>query len=236
VPNTDRPNTNRRGRATDERIRAAAREVLVARGLDLTIEDVAEVAGISRMTVHRHVGTRQALLMDVIVEATDRFAEQLAAIFDTDEPFADRLVEAFVYVVTATRSAPDQQAMALAIADPATGWGGIDPEGRIMGDVLDFLRPRMIAGAAEVPFRSGVDETLAWLLRQAQLYLLVPGPLGDDIDGLRREVRTFVLPAVLVDPPPATPRRGADRRQNGQSGGKATGGRPGGSRSSRPKT
>jgi AcrR family transcriptional regulator len=194
-------NSNRRGRATDERIRAAAREVLATRGLDLTIEDVAEVAGISRMTVHRHVGTRQALLMDVIVEATDRFAQHLEAIFDSDSPFADRLVEAFVYVVTATRSAPDQQAMALAIADPSAGWGGIDPDGRVMAEVLDFLRPRLVAGAEETPFRSGVDETLAWLLRQAQLYLLVPGSLGDDIDGLRREVRRFVLPAVLVDVP-----------------------------------
>jgi len=204
---TSRSGTNRRGRATDERIRVAARQVLVARGLDLTIEDVAKVAGISRMTVHRHVGTRQALLMDVIVEATDRFADGLAAIFDSDEPFADRLVEAFVYVITAARSAPDQQAMALAIADPSTGWGAIDPEGRIMAEVLDFLRPRLVAGAAETPFRAGVDATLAWLLRQAQLYLLMPGPLGDDIDALRREVRTFVLPAVLVDP--SSPRRAA---------------------------
>jgi hypothetical protein len=113
--------------------------------------------------------------------------------------------------------------MALAIADPETGWGGIDPEGRIMGEVLDFLRPRMIAGAAETPFRSGVDETLAWLLRQAQLYLVVPGPLGDDIDGLRREVRTFVLPAVLVDPPRPAPKRAANRRQNGQVPRKAKG-------------
>jgi AcrR family transcriptional regulator len=216
-------NTSRRGRATDERIRAAAREVLVVRGLDLTIEDVAEAAGISRMTVHRHVGTRQALLMDVIVEATDRFAEQLAAIFDSEEPFADRLVEAFVYVVTATRSAPDQQAMALAIADPSNGWGGIDPEGRIMGEVLDFLRPRMTAGAAEVPFRSGVDETLAWLLRQAQLYLLVPGPLGDDIDALRREVRSFVLPAVLVDPQAPRSGRGPGASRAGPTAGRTAG-------------
>ncbi len=201
-------NTNSRGRATDERIRAAAREVLVARGLDLTIEDVAEAAGISRMTVHRHVGTRQALLMEVVLEATDRFAEHLDAIFDTDSPFADRLVEAFVYVVTATRSAPDQQAMALAIADPSAGWGGVDPEGRVMGEVLDFLRPRLVAGAAETPFRSSVDETLAWLLRQAQLYLLVPGPLGHDIELLRKEVRSFVLPAVLVDPPASGPASG----------------------------
>ena len=226
MPNSDRPNSNKRGRATDERIRAAAREVLVARGLDLTIEDVAEAAGISRMTVHRHVGTRQALLMDVIVEATDRFAEHLAAIFDADEPFADRLVEAFVYVVTATRSAPDQQAMALAIADPSTGWGGIDPEGRIMGEVLDFLRPRLVLGATEAPFRCGVDETLAWLLRQAQIYLLVPGPLGDDIDGLRREVRSFVLPAVLVDPPRAAPKRSGSRAST----------KPAARRSTRPKT
>ncbi|MGZ4706106.1 MAG: TetR/AcrR family transcriptional regulator [Acidimicrobiales bacterium] len=217
---SERPHSNRRGRATDERIRDAARQVLVARGLDLTIEDVAEAAGISRMTVHRHVGTRQALLMDVIVEATDRFADGLAAIFDGEGPFADRLVEAFVYVITTARSAPDQQAMALAIADPSTGWGAIDPEGRIMAEVIDFLRPRLAAGAEETPFRSSVDMTLAWLLRQAQLYLLMPGPLGDDVEGLRREVRAFVLPAVLVDPPP--PERPAARSGRPRNGRRKT--------------
>ena len=197
--------TNRRGRATDERIRAAALEVLVTRGLDLTIDEVAEAAGISRMTVHRHVGTRQALLMDLVVEATDRFAEQLATIFDAPVPFADRLVDAFVFVITSARSAPDQQAMALAIADPSAGWGAIDPDGRIMGEVLAFLHPRLVAGAEETPFRTDVDDTLAWLLRQAQLYLLVPGPHGDDPAGLRREVRTFIVPAVLRDVPDPEP-------------------------------
>jgi len=196
-------NTNRRGRATDERIRAAALEVLVARGLDLTVEDVAEAAGITRMTVYRHVGTRQELLMALVVEATDRFAEHLAAIFDSGAPFADRLVDAFVFVITSARSAPDQQAMALAIADPSAGWGTIDPDGQIMGEVLDFLHPRLVAGAEEAQFRSSVDDTLAWLLRQAQLYVLVPGADRDDVEALRREVRTFILPAVLLDPPAA---------------------------------
>ncbi len=98
-------------------------------------------------------------------------------ILDADRPFAERLEEAFVYVVTSTRSAPNRQAIALATADPADGWGTVDPEGRIMGEVLDFLRPRLAAGAAETPFRAGVDETLTWLLRQVQLYLLVPARL-----------------------------------------------------------
>jgi AcrR family transcriptional regulator len=198
-----RPQPNRRGQATEDRIRVAARQVLAESGLELTIEDVAAAAGTTRMTVHRHVGTRQALLMDLVVEATDRFAEHLAVILDTDEPFADRLVEAFVFVVTSTRSAPDRQAIALATADPAAGWGAVDTEGRIMAEVLEFLRPRVAAGAAETPFRVGVDETLAWLLRQVQFYLSVRPPFGEDVDALREEVRTFLVPAVLADPPPA---------------------------------
>lgn len=212
-PSTPQP--NRRGLATDARIHEAARQVLAERGLDLTIEDVAAAAGTTRMTVHRHVGTRQALLMDLVVEATDRLAEQLAVIFDGDEPFPDRVVEAFVYVVVTARSSPDRQAIALATTDPATssgadgtpelgvpptGWSAIDPEGRIMGEVLDFLVPRLAAGAQDHPFRAGVDETLAWLLRQVQLHLLVPSAYGDDVDALRHEARTFLLPAIFVSP------------------------------------
>ncbi len=196
------PHTNRRGQATEERIRRAALEVLAERGLDLTIEDVAAAAGTTRMTVYRHVGTRQELLMDLVTEAIDRFAAQLALILDTTEPFPDRLVEAFVFVVTMTRATPDRQAIALATAEPSGGWGAVDTQGRIMTEVLEFLRPRLAAGAQEVAFRAGVDETLAWLLRQVQLYLLVPPPFGDDVDALRHEVRTFVLPAVFADPLP----------------------------------
>ncbi|MGZ4727271.1 MAG: hypothetical protein ACXWB2_06100, partial [Acidimicrobiales bacterium] len=97
------------------------------------------------------------------------------------------------------------------------GWGAIDPEGRIMAEVIDFLRPRLAAGAEETPFRSSVDMTLAWLLRQAQLYLLMPGPLGDDVEGLRGVVGAFVLPAVLVDsPPPERPAARSGRPRNGR--------------------
>ena len=195
------PQPNRRGQATEGRIRAAALQVLAERGLDLTIDEVAAAAGTTRMTVYRHVGTRHELLMSLVVEVTDRFAERLDTIFDADLPFPEKLVEAFVYVVTSTRTAPDRQAIALATADPASGWGAIDPDGFIMGEVLDFLRPRIAAGALETPLRAGVDETLAWLLRQVQLYLLMPPAFGDDVDALRREVRTFLLPAVLVSPP-----------------------------------
>ena len=198
APSTPQP--NRRGRATGERIHAAARQVLAERGLQLTIDEVAEVAGTTRMTVYRHVGTRSALLMDLVVEATDRFGDRLAVILDTDEPFATRLEEAFMYVVISTRSAPDRQAIALATADPTGGWGAIDTEGQILAEVLEFFRPRLAAAAIETPFRASVDETLAWLLRQVQLYLLVPAPFGDEVDALRREVRTFLIPAVLSDP------------------------------------
>src|SRR6478609_2901986 len=96
---SDQPShSNRRGRATQERIRAAALQVLAERGLDLTVEDVAEAAGTTRMTVYRHVGSRADLLMDLVVEATDRFAERLAEIFDNDAPFPQRLEDAFVYI------------------------------------------------------------------------------------------------------------------------------------------
>ena len=80
-----------------------------------------------------------------------------------------------------------------------------------MGEVLEFLRPRLAAGAAETPFRAGVDETLAWLLRQVQLYLLVPPAYGDDVDALRRRgAHLHRCPAVLVDPSPVRPRYAQD--------------------------
>jgi len=204
TPSAARPEpANRRGRATQERIETAAQLLFVEHGLDFTLEDVARAARTTRMTVYRHVGTREELVTTLVLEAQDRLGEGLELILDGQEPFADRLVEAMVYVVTAARSTPVGRALALGAAAPTGRWRAVDPEGRVLTDILEFLRPRLVEASRDVPLRGDVDTTLAWLLRQVQLYLLVPPAYGDDAEVLRQEVRTFVVPAVLAEPEPA---------------------------------
>ena len=50
------------------RILTGARSVLVERGFEGTIDDVAAAAGVSRRTVFRHFPTHEALLVEAIHE------------------------------------------------------------------------------------------------------------------------------------------------------------------------
>jgi AcrR family transcriptional regulator len=60
------------------RIVRAARRTLAARGMATTVDDVAATAGVSRRTVFRHFGTREALFAVAIRDRLRSYAEQLA--------------------------------------------------------------------------------------------------------------------------------------------------------------
>jgi AcrR family transcriptional regulator len=61
------------------RILRAAGVALAARGLAATVDDVAEVAGVSRRTIFRHFATRDTLFVTVIRAGIRRYAEQIPA-------------------------------------------------------------------------------------------------------------------------------------------------------------
>ncbi|MBN2113246.1 MAG: TetR/AcrR family transcriptional regulator [Acidimicrobiia bacterium] len=64
-------------RTTRQRILLAARDLLVSRGLRrVSMEEVADAAGITRMTVYRHFGDRESLVR----EASLQLAEALEAV------------------------------------------------------------------------------------------------------------------------------------------------------------
>lgn len=79
------------------RIVRAARGVLAERGLDTTVDDVADAAGMSRRTVFRHFATRDALLAEAVREGIRSYGEHLVPAHDGED--LDRwLVDAMVTV------------------------------------------------------------------------------------------------------------------------------------------
>ncbi len=65
-------------RPTDQRILLAAIEVMGAQGLArLGLEDVARVAGVSRQTVYRYFGNRDALIAAVILHEEQAFIARI---------------------------------------------------------------------------------------------------------------------------------------------------------------
>jgi len=189
-------NTNRRGRATRERILAAAVNELARNGLELTIDDVAHGAGTTRMTVYRHFGTRENLLMTLLLAEASRRLDDLRPILDSGAPFAECLSDAIVHVVCAVRASPHLRAI-VARSNPGEAWPRVDPDGRFVALIWSALRPYVESARTEVRLRADVDRTLDWLLRQVLGLLLVEGLGGFGEAAIRADVEGFIIPSII---------------------------------------
>ncbi len=65
--------------ATVERILRAARYLIGARGLDMTMDEIAVAAGVGRRTVFRHFESRENLLAAAVESGMRRYGERLPA-------------------------------------------------------------------------------------------------------------------------------------------------------------
>jgi AcrR family transcriptional regulator len=63
--------------ATVDVILAAARRLLLARGLDVTMDDIAEEAGVSRRTLFRHFESRERLIAESLEAGIQLYGELL---------------------------------------------------------------------------------------------------------------------------------------------------------------
>ena len=190
---------NRRGRATRERLLDAAEAVMAERGIGFTVDDVAGRAATSRPTVHRHFGTRDELVVAVLLRASARLADVLDEVWAGPGAPADRFGEVVVRTVEAIQA----QAFLTWIrgeVNPGTAWPDLDPDDRFLTAVRDFYRPMLVdlAGPGGPGLRAPVEVALDWLLRCILLLVQVPSALGDDAAAVRRDVVTFVVPSLVV--------------------------------------
>lgn len=93
----------------EERTRARILDAALARferyGLRRsTIEDIARSAGLSRVTIHRHFGTKEVLIQEVVLREGRRFLDDLGtAIAEQDDP-AEALADGFAFALERLRS------------------------------------------------------------------------------------------------------------------------------------
>lgn len=189
--------SNARGRATRERLLDAAEVTFAEHGWALSMEQVADAAGVVRPTVYRHFDGRDDLLVAMVIRSADRLASRLDEVFETDRPWPERLVEAIVTVVTELRATPHLQAL-LRSGEVTSRWPEMDADRRFVGGVLDFFRVWLERAASEgVRFRAPIEDVLDWLLRTTAMQLTLPGLGGLSVERLRYELETFVLSAIV---------------------------------------
>ncbi|MBA3283364.1 MAG: TetR/AcrR family transcriptional regulator [Acidimicrobiia bacterium] len=184
---------------TTVRILDASYQQLLAFGLRRTsVEDIAQRAGVARITVYRRFGGRDELIRAVLLREGRRvFAIVDAAVAGIDDA-DEQLVEGFVAILSATRSHPLLQRLLETEAD-ATITSLTTHGAPVMALGREFLAGHLLRaqrnGRLE-PFDVRVVAEI--LVRLTLSFLLTPEsivPLATD-DEARQFARRFVIPAV----------------------------------------
>jgi AcrR family transcriptional regulator len=190
------PGTRTDAARNHERLLAAARAVYAARGVDASLKEVADEAGLGVGTVYRHFPTKEALQETVLIghlRALRDRAEELARDPADDDAVLTWLAE---FVVHFTEYRGLVRALMPAVHDTATPVGGACAGARVAGAAL--LERAQRAGVMRCDLT--MDTLLVLVAGIATAQERAPegsGPLlGWLIDGLR---------------PPAPGRLGATR-------------------------
>lgn len=181
--------------ATRRRVLDAAAELLTRDGLDVSMEAIAQQAGVTRMTVYRQLGSRDQVLVAVLLDQSAAVAGDLHEILgDAGRPFAERVVDAIVLVVLTVRASPVLSFFVQGVTP--TQIGSLDEEDRFLAGVWKLLLPYFEAAAEAGELRAEARPTLDWTLRQILLQLVVEGATTASADGLRAELRRFFVPSI----------------------------------------
>jgi AcrR family transcriptional regulator len=180
-------------RETPDRILEAAERCMNRYGSGVSMGDVATEAGLSRGSVYRYFGDRDALVQAVLARTADRFVEAVAAEVDRRRTLAGQFAAAITVVVARTRDvgggsepeAAGRRATPLALvlrrdAEPmAQRW-------------MAFWGPRVEAARERGEVRADLDgRAAAELLARVLLsFVVAPAIAVDPRDA--RAVRRFV--------------------------------------------
>ena len=181
--------------ATRRRVLDAAAAVLSRDGVDVSMEAIAQQAGVTRMTVYRLLGARDQVLVAVLLDQSAGVADELRAALEDDRyPVAERVVEVIVLVVRTVRASPVLSFFARGVTP--TQIGSLDQDDRFLRGVWDLLLPYFEAAEAAGELRAPAHPTLDWTLRQILLQLVVEGATTADDAGLRAELTQFFVPSI----------------------------------------
>lgn len=193
------PESNRRGRATRERLLSAAEQCLARKGAATTMEEIAEQAGRTRITAYRHFESRDHLLMTVFACGWAELSVELAKIAVKVTTFEERLVEGIVLSMKELRARP-HIAWALSPTTLGTHWEDVDTERRFRNLVADFMRPYFLDAKQKSILMADVDESIKWIQRQILLFFTMSLNSGTGLEEIRQHVRTFIVTSILGKP------------------------------------
>jgi len=163
------------------------------------MDDVAELAGVSRPLLYRYFSNRRELIDAVLLDGVRTVAQKLSPRIAKFETFAEAVVEGSILLVRAGREKPLLSAGAAAGATPR-----ISELPETIRRHSDHIREMAVAvwepvharARARGEIRSSIDESELsdWLACVHLMFLLRPDL---DEDQMRSYLRTFVVPSLV---------------------------------------
>lgn len=184
----------------------AAERSILERGFQAsTMELIAHEAGYSRAAMYRHFANRKVLLEALVRRKTLRCQHEILQRLPKNAGMTEILVESLVIVATELVHDPllktlsehsdDGTVAHLVASDPA------------LPNLVEQLVEAMALDDSDLRLRAGIPprDIGRFITATAMTMLLGVIPGSDQVDTARRYVETFVLPAILENPPAPRP-------------------------------
>jgi len=165
----------------------------------LPISQIADRAGVSRAVMYRHFSGRDELVEAVAAAVMDRSVAHLVERLTPMDDVAELIAESLVFVATEVAKDPVLEVLA---SGTEYGVASLLANSDALGAKVSGLYEQLFA-LFSAQLRPGLQPGDAgrYVLSVALALLMRAIPGSDDMHTVRRYVQTFVLPAIVTDPP-----------------------------------
>lgn len=185
--------------ATQVKLLDAAREVFCRVGMQrASMEEVATLAGVSRVTLYRKFATKNALAEAVITREFRHYFDVFRREVTAAPTAADRVVFAFVSSLRTVRGNP--LIASLLVTEPQQLIGAADVAARMVASVTAFVAAqlRIEQAAGNVSTDIDPDVTAEMMVRISMSFLTIPSLQidTDDDEQLATIARRYLVPML----------------------------------------
>jgi AcrR family transcriptional regulator len=193
-----------------ERLLEAADAMFREHGLDVSVGDIADAAGVGRGTLFRHFKHKEALIAAITAMRIQEAIDSGRLLLEVDEPDESELI--FAYVAEIVERQQENRALLQAVTDEMLL--GVPELAAVHADLHDLLEDMLARGrrAGSIRPEATVDDLMA-LVKGLCMYPITEQPL--DADTVQRHLD--LVRAALTTPEYSRPLRGQRLEHAAQS-------------------
>lgn len=163
----------------------------------VAVGEIAESAGVHRVTFYRHFPDKESLVVAVLERRAAPVLEHAAETYQAGEFFPDGLITAMATAISEVRTTPGLAA-ALGLYPSGDAQRSAGTSERFLKRAIDITGPHLLAAQRAGLLRDdlSVDEIVEWLLHICLANLLLKPE--DSVEETRRQLTRFIVPAIAA--------------------------------------